>query len=563
MNKGTKIGFIVGVLLLMTLFVWLFTGGENESNKTKDRSTFVSSNWVNKFQPMDKNPFGLFLFNTLLNSHVQSNNKIVTIYDGEQFDTTIVLSKEKNIYLFIGNNFGLEDKEIDTLLSHVERGSDLFISFNDLTENLYERLLSNISFEFDYAKHVNVYADTNRFTMYNIFQNDTVATDWRSFNHSPHSNIRTLSYFMGMSNFISIPHGNGRIMLQANPIMYVNYQVKRTEGFGYTNYTLETLARNRDVYLLELGRLSDNYGNFDVDEDGLGEKEDDSYFQLIFRTPQFLIALLLSIAGLILFVMFRSKRTRPVVDYIAPKKDMTMAFTETITSIYFSKRNPYGLLHVQRKNFYATVLKHFFVDLNRKDDKAIQSLAEKSNYDVVELENLIGQLETKAASSVSEEYVAKIQQKIHGFYRHAGIISDDAIQRIERRELKLHRSLWIPVILILMGLMCVVVGTYYLTAAVGVGIALWPIGIILLLSGIIRTMNPYMVITHDTFTFYRLPFGKKELNREKLVAVQLLDKGVIFKFIDNQEVKVDYREMGAHDRKQFKQFVAKINTLKL
>ena len=71
------------------------------------------------------------------------------------------------------------------------------------------------------------------------------------------------------------------------------------------------------------------------------------------------------------------------------------------------------------------------------------------------------------------------------------------------------------------------------------------------------------VRTDDTFTFCRLPFGKKELNREKLVAVQLLDKGVIFKFIDNQEVKVDYREMGAHDRKQFKQFVAKINTLKL
>lgn len=563
MNRTTKIGFIFGVIALMALIVWLFSKGDEPTNSKHDRVAFISSNWIKKYQPTDKNPYGLFLFNKLLNSHLDRMNEVMTVYDGTQFDTLIAENESEKTFLFIGNNFGLEDREIDTVLSQVAKGSDLMISFNDLTENLYERLLPSILFEFEYSSKVNVYADSGIYSMYNIFQNDTIATDWKMFSLPDSSDIRTLSYFMGIANFIEIPHGTGRILLHSNPIMFVNYQAKRKDGFGYANFVLETIPEDRDVYLLELGRLSDNYGNFDVDEEGEDGKVDDSYFQLIFRTPQFLIALLLAIGGLILFVIFRSKRTRPVVPYIAPKKDMTLAFAETITSIYFSKRNPYGLLHVQRKNFYSTVLKHFFVDLNRRGEKSIQTLAEKSNYLAEDLTRLINKLETKEAFSVSEEYVAKVQREIHEFYRFTGIITDETLQRIDSRDLKIYRSMWLPIILILGGLMCIVIGTYYLTAAIGVGITLWPLGIIMSVMGIIRTTNPYVVITEDKFIFYKLPFGKNVEEREKLVAIQLLDKGVIFKFIDNQEVKVDYREMGKHDQKQFKLFVAKINTLKL
>ena len=168
-------------------------------------------------------------------------------------------------------------------------------------------------------------------------------------------------------------------MLNTTPKAFYNYQLKRKTGFKYSEFVLNQLSPNQDIIILELGRLSDNYGDEDVDEEtGDKLKKDDSYLTLLFKNPTLLKAMLLAIIGMLLFVIFRSKRTQPVVPYISQKKDMTLAFADTITSIYFAKRNPYGLLQVQKRNFYSMVQKHFYIDLSRDDKKnAIESLAER------------------------------------------------------------------------------------------------------------------------------------------------------------------------------------------
>ena len=94
---------------------------------------------------------------------------------------------------------------------------------------------------------------------------------------------------------------------------------------------------------------------------------------------------------------------------------MTLAFAETITSIYFSKRNPYGLLQVQRKNFYTTILRHFFVDLQRREsDKALIILAEKSNKPLEEIKDHVDKLEAKETNKVKQlELINTLAKKIH------------------------------------------------------------------------------------------------------------------------------------------------------
>ena len=324
--------------------------------------------------------------------------------------------------------------------------SDLFLSFNDLTENLYEALFKDFEFQFDYAESVNVFAGKTKYKMINLFQTDTVACEWRAFGQIDDAiPYESLSSFMEMPNFVKVKVGKGSLFLHTSPNMFYNYQIKRLHGYKYAEFVLNELPADRDVYMLELGRLSDNYGNYDVDEqEGDGEKEDDSYLKLIFQESNLVDRFcLLSILGVILFVIFRSKRTRPIVPFIEPKKDMTMAFAETITSIYFAKRNPYGLLQVQRKNFYSTIQKHFFVDLQRREgDRALQVLAEKSNRRVDEIKDLLRRLETKEAFSVNDLYVTEMQKKIHAFYRTTGLISSDLSEKIMEREMVFKRSLF-------------------------------------------------------------------------------------------------------------------------
>lgn len=564
MNKQTKIGVVVGIIVAMFLIVWLFSSGENQSQKK--RAKFVSSNWNSRFQVDDKKPMGLYLLTALTQAHLDTNHQVSVVTDWMDMDSIFEKDKSKKTFFFVGNNFGLQSSEMDTILSEVEKGSSLFLSFNDLTENLFSKLFYEYKTKHEYDDHVNVFSDKHKFKMINLFQNDTIATDWKAFGKvqslGPHT---TLSSFMEISNFIKVKHGDGFLFFHSNPEMFYNYQLKRLPGFKYAEFTLNQLSSKQDVYLLELGRLTDNYGNQDVDDDsGADGKVDDSYFKLIFQNPTLLTALLLSILGILLFIIFRSKRTEPVVPYIAKKKDMTLAFTETITSIYFAKRHPYGLLQVQRKNFYATIQKHFFIDLNRgSDHKILDVLAEKCNMERSEIDEMVNLLETKEASQISDQYITNVNKKMHSFYRKIGVISDKLNEKIQSREMVFRRAMLLPALFVFSGISLFVFGVYYLMSSIGVGIVFWPLGILLVILGILRMSNPYMKVNVKTIEYFSA-YGKKySFDKDDLISSELTTKGAVLNFKENKQLIINYWDLSRFDQKQFKRFVAKFHNLEL
>ena len=509
---------------------------------------------------------GLYLLTSLTQAHLDSNHHVSVVTDWIDMDSIFENDKSKKTFFFVGNNFGLKSDEIDTILSEVKKGSSLFLSFNDLTENLFSKLFYEYQTKYEYDDHVNVFSDKHKFKMINLFQNDTIATDWKAFEKvqslGPH---KSLSSFMEMSNFIKVKHGEGFLFFHSNPEMFYNYQLKRLPGFKYAEFTLNQLSSEQDVYLLELGRLTDNYGNQDVDDDsGEDGKVDDSYFKLIFQNPTLLTALLLSILGILLFIIFRSKRTEPVVPYIAKKKDMTLAFTETITSIYFAKRHPYGLLQVQRKNFYATIQKHFFIDLNRgSDHKVLDVLSEKCNMERAEIDELVNMLETKEASQISDQYITDVNKKMHVFYRKIGVISDKLNEKIQAREMVFRRAMLLPILFVFSGISLFILGVYYLMSSIGVGILFWPLGILLVILGILRMSNPYMKVNANSIEYYSA-FGKKySFDKDDLISTELKTKGAILNFKNNKQLIINYWDLSRFDQKQFKRFVAKFHNLEL
>ncbi|MBL1279861.1 MAG: hypothetical protein COA33_006300 [Fluviicola sp.] len=566
MNNKTKIGLVGGIILLMVLMVWMFSASDNSVGKDgKGRKPYVSSNWSNKFQVYDKKPLGLFLFTSLAQAHIDTSHNVSIAYNWDVLDSLVYRTEDPKTYLFVGNNFGLYTNEFLEILREVGNGSDLFLSYNILTDNLVEELFVESDPLFDYAESINLFAGQKKYSMINLFQNDTISCNWNAFGdiQTVDSSYTTLSSFMEMSNFIRIEHGEGNIYLNTTPAAFYNYQIKRNPGYKYTEFVLNQLPKDQDIILLELGRLTDNYGDADTDDqDGENLKRDDSYLTLIFENPTLLKAMLLSILGIILFVIFRSKRTRPVVPYIGEKKNMTLAFAETITSIYYAKRNPYGLLQVQKKNFYTMVQKHFFIDLNRKDkDNALNSLAEKSNRSRQEIDELVNSYETKEAFSVSDQYVAKVLTKQQDFYRSVGIISEKTSERIKGRELVFRRSLLLPSVFILSGLFLFFFGLYYLVSAIGIGIIFWPVGILLVSLGIIRLSKPYLLIKDKEWTHYSAYGRKKEFKENDITHIEILASGTVISFGENEKLIINYWDLSRFDQKQFKRHISKLHTL--
>ncbi len=566
MNNGTKIGLIGGIIVLMFVLVYFMSGGVgNEPTKPK-RKPFVSSNWTAQYQINDKKPLGLYLFNILAKAHIDTSKRMVPVTNPYVLDSISSVDEAKT-YMFVGNDFGIKDEEIDSILTDVdENGSTLFLSFDDLTENLFPKLFDRYGFRQDYGEEVNIFMNGRKFNMINLYQNDTVAREWWAFDIVDfEEDHEDLSSFMELTNFVKVKHGKGHVFLHATPNVFFNYQIKRPSGYGYTAEVLNELPKDQDIYLLEIGRLSDNYGNFDTDElTGEDGKEDNSYLQILFKDKHLRRAMLLTLLGVILFVIFRTRRKRPVVPFIPKKKDMTMAFAETITSIYFSKRNPYGLLQVQRKNFFDAMQRYFFVDLYKRDgDKELNVLAEKSNTPVQEITELVNALETKKAASVNDQFIANLAKRKQEFYRKTGIISDEIIEKITVQQFEFRRAMWLPMIFIFVAIGIIIAGMSLLVAGIGVGIIGWPLGVFLLWLGSARLRHPALSVTDDEFIFSTVFGARRRYKRHQILAIDAKESGVIFKLTGSKERIINYRDLSRFDRKQFKRFISKLEPLEL
>jgi len=286
--------------------------------------------------------------------------------------------------------------------------------------------------------------------------------------------------------------------------------------------------------------------------------------QFIFQQKSLVYAMILLLFGVIMYVVFRAKRTQPAVPYIAKKQNMTTVFANTITSIYFADRNPYVMLNIQKRNFYSAVQKHFFVDLSkRKEDKEIKALAQKSNVSEIEINELISGFETNVVSSVDDNYLIDMSKKQVDFYKRTGMISSKVQEKIEGQSLHLYRNLWLSAILLLGGLAVLFFGFYFLVNAIGVGIIFWPIGATLLTLAVLRMSKPFIIASKSQIVYISL-FGRKKIYlTEDIHMIESSEKGTKFRFNGGGILIVNYWELNHTDAKQFKRFVAAQNKLKL
>ncbi|MCR9171039.1 MAG: hypothetical protein NXI10_00990 [bacterium] len=559
-----------GVLLFVVLLVWLFSSSdENESPEGKGRQVFTSSDWKPRYKPFDKNPRGTYIFHKLVQTHIKKKDMYM-VERYRHLDSILRKDNQRRTYFFVGNKFALKNSEIDSIMSKVQNGSDIFFSFEQITDNVLDRFFDTVYFRADYAEEELVYTSRAKYKLMEFFQKDTVATYWNAFGQIvPKGDAKALSTFMEMENFLVIKMGKGKVFLHTNPNMFYNYQLKRNDGFRHARFVIDQLSDKKDVVLLELGRLPDDFDEDEEKEDGDGSgkkggKQDNSLLRWLLERPMLRNALLLLIGGLLLYVIFRSQRKRPAVPYYPKKKNMTLAFTETITSIYYAKQNHYGMLQVQRRNFYATILKHYFVDLNRREgDREIRILAEKSNKPFDEIKSLVNKFETKEVSRVNDQTIIEMAKLQQSFYKHMGIITDKIDQRIKKREMVFRRGLLLPTLLILFGVIGILCGFYFLVNSIGPGIALWPVGAALVTLGVLRMVNPYLKVTEKHLITYS-EFGRKRTYlREEVISTKSTKSGVVIQLRNNKKIVINYWDMSRFDREQFDRFISKVHTLDL
>ena len=366
-------------------------------------------NWRDSFSAADKIPLGCYvLFNeldTFSSSEVLVSKQSVYEYLKKLDSTT------RKTLVFINNRIYFDDEESVALLDFVNRGNSVFISSTFFYGNVLDSI--NIGLERQYANLFRKAAE-NKFSSPSLAKNNRVFKDVVENSHFV--SVDTLNTtILGtittkteddvektFPNFIKIKVGkkNGEFILHTNPFAFTNYHILDDKE-DYAATVLSYLPKQQIIW-------DNNYKS--------GRKVITSPLRYILQNTALKWAFYISIFGLILFVIFKGKRTQRIIPVIHKLENATVDFTRTIGELYYQHGDYRNIIEKKIQYFLEFVRTNFYLDTNQLNPSFIEKLAIKSsntNEDTKALVDFLVYLKSK--TNHTEQELIELNKKIEHF----------------------------------------------------------------------------------------------------------------------------------------------------
>jgi hypothetical protein len=399
MDKRSKIAlYLIGAVILFMMIA--------EVVKPK------ALNWRDSFSAADKIPLGCYvLFNelqTFSDEEVLVSEKSIYEYLKDT-DTTSLKS-----LVLINNIIGFDREESEALMDFVERGNSVFISSTYFYGNVLDSI--NIGVERQYS---NLYKkeSENKFTSPSLQNNNRLFKD-----------VVENSYFVSVDslnttilgtntikneddveeinpNFIKVNVGenNGHFILHTNPFAFTNYHLLDDKA-DYAATVLSYLPKQQIIW-------DNNYKS--------GRKVITSPLRYILQNTALKWAFYISMVGLILFVIFRGKRTQRIIPVIDKLENATVDFTRTIGELYYQHGDFTNIIEKKTQYFLEFVRTNYYLDTNQLNPSFIDKLAAKSSNTKEDTKVLVDYLVfLKSKTNHTEQELIELNKKIEHFTKH-------------------------------------------------------------------------------------------------------------------------------------------------
>jgi len=308
--------YIVAFLVLVSGLVYLET--------TKKKPV----NWFPTYVSSHKIPYGTFVLReemaNLFPSEEIKDIKISPYIYLE--DTTRV-----GTYFFVDEALNFGNAEFLRLMKFVERGNEVFISTNGINIDTLnfetKQLLSKKLDDKVIFKFKNKVFKGKEYSFDRSFENqvftkiDTINTTVLGITaYVNASNERTRE---GV-NFVKYNYGNGNFYFHTFPEVFTNYAILKYPNQQHTANILSYL--NNDLPI-----LWDSYYK-------TGKSRITSPLHYLLSSKYLKWAYYMVLIGVLFFVIFEGKRKQRSIPIITPLKNQTIAFTSTISNMYFEKQ---------------------------------------------------------------------------------------------------------------------------------------------------------------------------------------------------------------------------------
>lgn len=395
-------------ILILSIFLLL-----TSCNKT---------NWIENFREKEKSPFGTYIvYNEA--QELFKNEEVVFLRDNfydylfKNYDS---INGDFGNYICIKHNANkLPIDGITDLLSFVNDGNTAFLALNYFNKNLLEQLdftTNNLDKEVYSINDLRplkgeFYLNDNR------FKKDTFKFDRNIRRHYFVTYNEDKTIVLGSSkidgekvpNFIKIYHGKGAIYLHANPVVFTNYYLlKDTEK--YTEHVLSYLPSSTLLWDPQI-----KYSNYSNNR----EDNQQSIFKFFLEHQTLTWFLFVGLAGVLLFMLFNARRKQRAIPVIHPLKNTTVAFTQTIASLYLKEQNHKNLVDKKITFFLEKVRTKYLLNTNNLNKEFIHNLALKSGNEIRNTKYLVNTIITlHKKSECTQEELLVLHKMIANFFKN-------------------------------------------------------------------------------------------------------------------------------------------------
>jgi hypothetical protein len=361
-------------------------------------------NWTATYSQEDKNPFGSLILYDLLPDLFPG--KSIQILNENLYEQELMEELADGNYIFINNEFNLGEEDIDILLNLADKGNSIFIASHRFPQYLKDTLLfdtENIFFVSD-SLGLNLVDNQIKSPAGYYYKRVDFFYAFKPLGKEKKSTYQILGNSnKGEPNFIRVPFGKGYFYLNTMPLAYTNYNMLYRQNASYISHTLS--------YLPVQPTFWDEYYK-------LNRAESQTPLRYIISQPPLRWALYLTLAALVLFMIFEAKRKQRIIPIVKPLANTTLEFTETVGRLYFQYKDHKNIAEKKITYFLDYLRTHYYVKTTEFDEELYSKLAVKTGVDKEEIIKLFGFIQNiRNRRSITEEELLSLNALIDDFQR--------------------------------------------------------------------------------------------------------------------------------------------------
>jgi hypothetical protein len=349
----------------------------------------------------DKNPYGTYIvFQQAASLFPDEKMKVSRKPVYEQLGDTTMSSYN---YLLISQSVTISDAELKKMQAFASAGNNVFIAANTFNDSFIDSLGIKINTQFTFTtKDDTTYRFCNPVVEKRHFSVPSFAHGYFTVADSTLQITGIIEDLQKKQVMVKIATGEGAIILCSLPLVFSNWFVLQQGMSEIPFKALSYLPANRPMVWDEYQKQ--------------GRNEDTSPIRTILSNRALSWAYFVSLFGILLVLVFDTRRRRSMVPVVEPFKNTSLEFVKVVGMLHFEQRDYSDIAHKRTAYFLERVRMHYHLPTLKLDSDFAISLSEKSGYNAIETEKLVNELNhIRYTKHVSDTELIGLNKSIERF----------------------------------------------------------------------------------------------------------------------------------------------------